>query len=260
MGYVYDSTFFDYIESGARRSARAMIPVVSSFVPVSSVLDVGCGRGVWIDEWRRSGVETAFGVDGDYVDRAQLAITTPGVSADEVFLAQDITQNFDLGRQFDLVQCLEVGEHIPTPASSVLVDNLVRHSQVILFSAAVPGQGGEHHVNEQPLSFWRDLFASREYDAFDVIRPAVGGVRDILPWYRYNSLLYVRRDRQAALAEEFRSSKLDGEAVVPTSAPLYWQLRCAMLRPLSVATATRLAEYKHRVALIGERFKRIASR
>jgi 2-polyprenyl-3-methyl-5-hydroxy-6-metoxy-1,4-benzoquinol methylase len=142
--HLYRPEFFDYIERGSLRSAATVIPIIRSLARVESVLDIGCGRGAWLSEWRRQGVGDVAGADGSYVDQASLAIPV------EQFIATDLSQPIDLRRRFDLVQCLEVAEHLPADSADTLVDSLVRHGSVILFSAAVPGQGGEHHVNEQP--------------------------------------------------------------------------------------------------------------
>jgi hypothetical protein len=61
----------------------------------------------------------------------------------------DIAAPFDLGRHFDLEPCLETAQHVETEHSSALVESLVRDGDIILFSAALPGQIDLHHVNEQ---------------------------------------------------------------------------------------------------------------
>jgi hypothetical protein len=41
----YDKTFFDVMEEGALRSARAVLSIVSDIPEPRSVVDIGCGRG-----------------------------------------------------------------------------------------------------------------------------------------------------------------------------------------------------------------------
>ena len=60
-GHEYDRTFFRYIELGARRSAEVIVPAVQEMLPISSMADIGCGRGVWVAEWRNRGVSDAVG-------------------------------------------------------------------------------------------------------------------------------------------------------------------------------------------------------
>ena len=173
MSHVYSQEFFDYIDQGARASAKRLISVAQPWLRPESVVDFGSGRGVWLDEWRKAGVSDVCGLDGDYVDRAHLAIPK------ECFRAVDLTVPQDLGRRFDLAQSLEVGEHLPETAADTLVDGLVKHADLIIFSAAVKGQGGEFHINEQPLSYWQGKFEDRGYAAFDCLRPKLMGDRSV---------------------------------------------------------------------------------
>ncbi|MBV2360002.1 class I SAM-dependent methyltransferase [Thalassococcus sp. CAU 1522] len=242
MTHVYNNTFFDYIDEGARRSARAFIDLLQPHLDAASVLDLGSGRGVWLDEWSKAGVADVLGVDGDYVDRSRLAI-----SSDD-FLAADLTRPVDTGRRFDLAQSLEVGEHLPTEASDALVDSLTRASDRVLFSAAVTGQGGEFHVNEQPLSFWQGLFAARGYRAYDCIRPALSDNGDVEPWYRYNAVLYVNEAGRAGLPVAIlRHAVPEGQAVA-NGGNWPWRLRRAVVSVLPQGTVTRIAQT--RAALI----------
>ena len=154
MGHIYNNEFFDYIDAGARSSARRLIHTVQPWLDTQSVVDMGSGRGVWLAQWQEAGVEDVLAIDGDYVDRDALAIPQ------NQFMAADLTKPVTLKRKFELAQSLEVGEHLPTSAAETLVDSLTKASDRVLFSAAVTGQGGEFHINEQPLSFWQDRLLS----------------------------------------------------------------------------------------------------
>jgi SAM-dependent methyltransferase len=244
MGHAYGEVFYDYIDRGAHSSARRILPVLLDELPIRSVLDVGCGRGAWLAEWMLAGVNDVFGVDGGHVDPRRLEIPK------ERFRALDVGRPFDLERRFDVVQCLEVGEHLPAADARTLVENLVRHGAIILYSAAVPGQGGESHVNERPPSFWRSLFRSSGYSPFDCVRPAVAGLRSVEPWYRYNTILYVREDLQASLPEVITAHRIDDAEPIPNCAPRSWRLRCAVLGLLPAHAITRLAVLKHRAFVL----------
>ena len=63
-----------------------------------------------------------------------------------------------IGRRFDLVNCLEVAEHLDASRADSFVDDLCALGDVVVFSAAIPGQGGTHHVNEQFQSYWQERF------------------------------------------------------------------------------------------------------
>jgi hypothetical protein len=241
----YDDRFFDYNERSARRSARHIIPFLRETLDVSSVVDIGCARGVWVDEWRRSGVEDALGVDGDYVSADRLVIPKKN------FVAFDLSRPIRLERRFDLVQSLEVAEHIPASNAEVFIDNLVAHSHVILFSAAVPGQGGEFHVNEQPYEYWRGKFATRGFEVIDCLRPNIIDIRAIEPWYRYNMFLYVHEKDLDRVPPTLRRMQLRRDELITDFAPLVWRLRNSTLRCLPQPVVQRIARFKHAVLRIG---------
>jgi 2-polyprenyl-3-methyl-5-hydroxy-6-metoxy-1,4-benzoquinol methylase len=95
----------------------------------------------------------------------------------------------DLDQKFDLVISLEVAEHLPKTAADVFVDSVVRHGDVILFSAAIPFQGGNGHVNEQWPGYWAEKFALRGFKTLDVIRPMIWGDESVFWWLQQNTLL-----------------------------------------------------------------------
>lgn len=198
LGRYYDARFFEAQAVASRASARVVLDEVTSLLSPRSVLDVGCGVGPWLAEWQNRGVTDVLGVDGDYVDRAKLQIPL------SKFVAKDLSHEFHLGRRFDLIQCLEVAEHLPEGSAAALVDSLTAHGDVVLFSAAVPGQGGTHHVNERWPSYWSALFRSRGYEAHDVLRPRLWADERVDVWYRQNMLLFAK-------PHAFASTCIDGQ-------------------------------------------------
>ena len=98
-----------------------------------------------------------------------------------------------LGRRYDLAVCLEVAEHLSPAAATGFVDSLVAHADHILFSAAVPFQGGHHHLNEQLLSYWIAHFARHDYIPLDLFRARLWIDQSIPWWLRQNLILFVRR-------------------------------------------------------------------
>lgn len=167
-----------------RESARLTFAFLSDFVPFRSVLDVGCGIGIWLVEAQAMGCEIA-GVDGPWLDRSRLLIPEDRV------VQRDLEGDIALGRAFDLVVSLEVAEHLSPAAAPTFVHSLVSHGEAVLFSAAVPEQGGAHHVNEQWPSYWQRLFAAHGYACIDLLRPNLWNDSRIGSWYRQNLLLYV---------------------------------------------------------------------
>ena len=185
MSKIYSREFFDGQIAGSARSAEVIVPLVLSLTPIRSVVDVGCGVGPWAAEFLRRGVPDAWGIDGEHVDRSQLRIPV------DRFLGRDLADATRLNRTFDLAVCLEVAEHLPPCRAHGLVSDLVALAPCVLFSAAIPGQGGTNHINEQYISYWADLFQNHGYDAIDPIRPHVYG-NDSVEWFYQQNIVMFR--------------------------------------------------------------------
>jgi SAM-dependent methyltransferase len=186
---AYDSAFYAAIRDGARRSAATMLPAILDLVRPRSVVDVGCGVGTWLAVAREQGIEDVLGIDGAHVDPAQLLIPR------DRFLACNLEQPLVISRSFDLAMSLEVAEHLAPVRARTFVASLTQLAPVVVFSAAVPGQGGVNHVNEQWPIYWVDLFARHEYLAVDALRAQFWPHPDVEWWYAQNVLMFVRQDR-----------------------------------------------------------------
>lgn len=249
-GHVYAGDFYEYIDNGSRNSARCVARYLLSQLRIESLLDVGAGHGAWAAEWQRAGVNSVVAVDGDYVDRNKLAI------ASDCFIPHDLERPLDLGRRFDLVQSLEVAEHLSASHSDQFVESLVRHGDVILFSAAVPYQGGEHHVNEQLPEYWRAKFARHGYAPYDGIRPHIAAEKAVMPWYRFNSLLYVNEAGTARLSDAIRATRVpDGQAIA-VGGDLAWHMRRAAVRLIPAGLVKPIAMAKARFTARRQRANR----
>lgn len=188
---IYKARFYGGQAAGSNLSAQSVLPVVFELVGLpSSMLDVGCGVATWGRAARELGVDDYLGIDGDWVPREQLRVPQ------EQFWPTDLLQidHLKIDRRFDLAICLEVAEHLPESAAAKLVKFLTAHADRVLFGAAVPGQGGTHHVNERWQSYWAEMFWECGFDPFDSVRPRIAGDVQIEYWYRQNTILYVRRD------------------------------------------------------------------
>jgi len=210
----------------AQTSARLIVNLVRGALPISSVVDFGCALGTWLSVWQQAGVEDVIGVDGPYVPRDALLIPP------DLFSPHDLTRSIDLGRRFDLAESMEVAEHLPRHVADEFVGCLARHADVVLFSAAPPGQGGENHINEQPYDYWRELFATRGYRLFDWLRPQLARRPDIQFWYRYNLFLFVAEDRVAALPPAIRTTEIRPGEPIHDLSPWVFQMRKQLIRRL----------------------------
>lgn len=183
---AYTENFFSELQGGSYRSAKEIVPLILELVRPGSVIDIGCGAGTWLSVFKEFGIEEICGVDGDYVDAKILKIPK------EQFLSLDLSKPFHLGRQFDLVLSLEVAEHLPPESAGIFIDSLTKLGPVVLFSAAIPHQGGTQHMNEQWPDYWAKLFQHKGYVAIDCIRKTIWQNSNVEWWYAQNLLLFVR--------------------------------------------------------------------
>lgn len=185
MKTVYSKQFFEGTTETSAPSAAVIVPIINEIVTPTSVLDVGCGSGDWLVEWQTNGVEDVVGLDGEYA-RPELRIEP------SKFIATNLEQPFSLGRTFNLVQCLEVGEHLTPSIGTSFVKCIAEHGDTVFFGAAVPGQRGTHHINEQWQSYWAERFMELGYTVFDVVRPRIWDDGRVAVWYRQNALIFSR--------------------------------------------------------------------
>jgi SAM-dependent methyltransferase len=187
---LYGPEFYAKQQAKSRASAHAVLPVLLKCIEARSAIDVGCGVGTWAAELTSLGVE-ADGIDGEYVLQNALQISR------ERFRPVDLEQLPPPGTigRYDLALCMEVAEHLTAENSAALVDFLIGLAPNILFSAAIPGQGGRNHINERWQSYWVSLFEARGFHCHDVIRSAVWSNPDVEPWYSQNAFLFTKDPR-----------------------------------------------------------------
>lgn len=187
---MYDENFYRAQKDGSYRSAELTIPKLFNYMPKPrTVVDVGCGLGTWLAVFKQHGAEVA-GVDGAYVQKDMLYIDR------EEFMEADL-ENESItngGQRFDLAVSLEVAEHLSAKRASTFISDLASLADVVLFSAAVPLQGGTNHINEQWQSYWAKLFSDEGYVCLDCIRPQIWNVNEIKVEYKQNILLYVKEN------------------------------------------------------------------
>ena len=184
----YTERFFQDLREGSRQSAQILLPHVLSLIRCHSVVDVGCGTGEWLRAIKQLGINNVLGLDGNYVRRDQLQIAL------EEFQAVDLANPPTSLRRFDLAISLEVAEHLPADSADRFVAFLTSTAPVVLFSAAIPEQGGTDHINEQWPEHWAAKFARHSFVAVDGIRDKIWNEERVMWWYRQNALLFVRKD------------------------------------------------------------------
>jgi SAM-dependent methyltransferase len=201
----YTKDFYEDLREGARRSAEVILRIVLDRVPVRSVVDVGCGDGTWLAVVEKLGVADVFGIDGEYVGRDILQFPQ------SCFQSFDLSKPFELTRRFDLAISLEVAEHLPKDCAAGFIESITRMAPAVLFSAAIPSQGGNNHINEQWPDKWAELFKQHNYLPVDFIRKRVWQNETVEWWYAQNTLLFAHTDlvkNNPALKDEFEQTNL----------------------------------------------------
>ncbi|MEO7311371.1 MAG: methyltransferase domain-containing protein [Chitinophagaceae bacterium] len=169
------------------RAPGAIVPVLMEMFSPSSVVDVGCGTGTFLRVFKEYGVQKITGLDGGWVNRDKLMI------GNNEFIETDLEKPVDLPQKYDLVICLEVVEHLVETSADSIISSLVRLGDTIIFSAAFPGQGGQNHINEQPISYWQQKFSAHGFEYYDVLRSKLWDNKDVNWWYKQNMFLVTKK-------------------------------------------------------------------
>lgn len=180
--YVHDVAVHNLL------APKQLVPIFIDLFHPTSVVDVGCGLGTFLRVFKENGVVDIFGLDGTWVNKSLLS---NNISLDS-FKEVDLEEEVQLNRRFDLAMCLEVAEHIQEEKADNLVSTLTNLSDTIIFSAAIPYQGGQNHVNEQWLTYWESLFNAHNYTLFDIIRPKIWDNSDVFFWYKQNVVVFAK--------------------------------------------------------------------
>jgi SAM-dependent methyltransferase len=169
-----------------QQSPAKLLPTVLNLVKPQSVIDVGCGIGTFLAVLQKMGLQDVMGVEGAWLNPQMLEVDK------QLVQIADLEKPLYINRKFDMAICLEVAEHLQESSAATIVQSLVGLSDIILFSAALPGQGGQNHINEQWPSYWQEKFKVHGYDFYDCFRSELWNDRDIQPWYKQNMFLVVK--------------------------------------------------------------------
>ena len=132
--------------------ARELGKVLVSMYAPKSVIDIGCNRGIYLEGFQSAGCEV-LGIDSDEQALSKAKVPT---------IRLDITNGLN-PKKYDLALCLEVLEHIEEAKSDKVISNICKGADTVVFSAALPGQGGDGHINCQQKAHWIEKFKANGY-------------------------------------------------------------------------------------------------
>jgi SAM-dependent methyltransferase len=208
----YNDSFYNSQIKESKNSAIKIVPIVQNLVNPKSIVDVGCGVGAWLNIWKELHPELKVkGIDTNYfsIDKLLFNVTD--------FVEADLSKQIPSIGKFDLAISLEVAEHLPPERAKTFIQELCTLSDTILFSAAVPGQEGTQHLNEQYLTYWVELFKNENYLCHDIIRPKIWSDDEIMFWYKQNIVIFTKK------SSEF-NSKFEKEKSFNGENLIHWQL------------------------------------
>ena len=194
VAHSYESDVFN------RASADVVVPIMLDKFDIKSVVDIGCGIATWLAVFAGLGINDYLGVDSLHVDLSKLEI------GEDHFRTANFESFEPLNKRFDLCVSLEVAEHLSETVSDDFVKNLTDLSDVVLFSAAIPGQTGQHHVNLQWPDYWAEKFQHYGYSCCDFIRPLIRDNEKVDWWYQQNILVFLNDNIE-----------FNGDVAVPSS-------------------------------------------
>lgn len=184
-------------------SAEIIVPIVLKLLNSKSVVDIGCGTGEFLKVFKNNGINDILGIDGSWIKKERLKIP------EDNFISKDLTKKVKINKKFDLAVTLEVGEHLPKDSVNNFIETLTNLSDVILFSSAIPLQGGDKHINEQWIDYWKPLFNNKGYVLIDCIRKRIWNNESVNAWYCQNTFIFAKENtirNNIKLMKEFKET------------------------------------------------------
>lgn len=157
---MYNQEYYDSITNEEMEPAQHLAEILMTLYNPKNVCDIGCANGLYLLPFYKAGVY----VGGGDVSTPEPLIPFRYISPFDITREKNITPQ----AKWDITLCLEVMEHIDEQYAKQAIGNLCTFSDIIIFSAAVPGQGGTHHVNCQPKEYWKKLFEENGYELDEI--------------------------------------------------------------------------------------------
>lgn len=193
---AYSRSFYNKVASRADVASQISADIISTLFNVKSLADIGCGSGIWTRNFclKLKEIETIYALDLELPERVYLDDASM-IKCQVHHIAQNLDSNPLLPfHEVDLTICLEVLEHLESETAIELMIEFGKKTKYLLFSAAIPGQGGTHHINERPYEYWYSQLRENGFIPFDVVRPKLKG-QDVPSYYKYNIIFWINTSK-----------------------------------------------------------------
>ncbi len=186
LSTIYTESFFDLIVNAELSSSKDFAKIIIKNLNPQSIIDIGCGCGIYLRAFKDLGIVDVIGYDGSK-NALKKSLLNNGIKL------HDVRKPLKLKRRYDLCLCIEVAEHIQKKYSGLLIDNLTNLSDIILFTAATPGQGGINHINEQHPNFWINLFKEKGFEYCEQLSKKIRNEmssKQVISWICKNLMIF----------------------------------------------------------------------
>lgn len=162
--------------------AQRLAEYIKEKINPSTVIDIGCGPGIYVDSLRN------LGLDAQGIDTDKRVHGRPHLRCQSMFDLDDT--------KYDLVICMEVAEHIDEKFENQIVEKVsAAVGKTLIWTAALPGQGGTGHINCRPKEYWAEKLAGQGLvrdinKEQDLIEYAKNGYH--MGWFANNLLFFER--------------------------------------------------------------------
>jgi SAM-dependent methyltransferase len=243
---AYSLKFYKSVDFRANESANSVFGILNKFFDIKSlesIIDVGCGSGAWLNASLKNSSARVYGYDLPESIQINQNRFADNFNARLELLTSDFESRN--GLEFQQVQlgiCLEVLEHLKDETGCRILESMSSSCQIILFSAATPGQGGTGHINEKRHSYWLDKFRLNGFEVYDCIRPYLQSSNSAARYYALNTFLLVKSDtldvKELAKLQPYLQPKDVEDFRSPRE-----KLQSLVIRALPVRVVTQLSKY-----------------
>lgn len=185
---MYNREFHKSIENDEYPQAVRLSEYITTFINPGCFLDFGCSTGLYLKEVKNR-LPNIPSVGFEFSQEAVDAALCPNI------YKTDLTENVVIQRVPNtLGLCLEVLEHIEDKYWKQVLLNMTRSCDKIIFSAAVPGQGGVGHINCRPKIDWIKRFHELGWVVdLDASRHLIGHMQKgyHMGWFANNAMVLI---------------------------------------------------------------------